>query len=131
MNLMMCVWMLLMKMPSFDCLSLREVSQSIHSPRSLPISLSNSLNLVFGYPGTDGGIFSNYRQYVKNNHPLLSICLASPLNPFGRKERILVFLNSLFFAIFVTFLVTETTFVPKVDFLMRNIIFLFIPIHIH
>lgn len=26
----------------------------------------------------------------------------------------LVFMNSLFFAIFVTFLVTETTFVPKV-----------------
>lgn len=70
---------------------------------------------MFGYPGTDGTISSNYRQYVYNNHPLLSLILLHPLNPYGRKERLIVFINSLFFAIFVTFVILETTYVPKVS----------------
>jgi hypothetical protein len=71
--------------------------------------------LVYGYPGTNGSLFSNYRHYVYNNHPLLSIFFMNRLNPFGRRQRLLVFIDSLFFAIFVTFLITETTFIPKLS----------------
>lgn len=65
--------------------------------------------LVFGYPSTDGTIRSNYFQFVRNNHPILSMCLLHRLNPFGRKERIIVFCNALFFSIFISFVIFYTS----------------------
>lgn len=73
------------------------------------------LYIVYGYPGTDGGIISNYYYYVLNNHPLFSMCFLHHLNPFGRKERIIVYINSIIFAIFITFVIMYTTYIPRLS----------------
>ena len=46
---------------------------------------------VYGYPNTNGSLISNYLQYIRNNHPVLSICLAHKLHPFTKKSRVIVF----------------------------------------
>lgn len=52
---------------------------------------------TFGYPDTDGTVWSNYKAFVKQFHPLISICKAHPLSPFTRKERLVVFCCSVAF----------------------------------
>lgn len=69
---------------------------------------------VYGFPGGSTSVPSNYCRYVSNNHPFFSICFAHRLHPFGKKQRLLVFLNGLFFAIFISFIFFETTLVPRV-----------------
>lgn len=69
---------------------------------------------VFGYPNTRGTLLSNYLQYIWNNHPFLSICCMNRLNPFRRGQRLVVFINGLFLAIFLSFLFFETTYIPRV-----------------
>lgn len=71
---------------------------------------------VYKYPGCGDNWCSNYVAYVMNNHPLLSMFFTHPLHPFGRHQRIIVFLNGLFFAIFISFVVFETTYLPRVCF---------------
>lgn len=70
---------------------------------------------VFGYPGTTGTLFSNYKHFVMNNHPLLSMLLLHPKNVYSRKQRLIVYLNALFFALFVSFVLLGTTTVHQVS----------------
>ena len=51
--------------------------------------------LKYGLEGTDGTMWSNYYVYMKNNHPILSICYTSTLNPYSRFNKALVLWNSL------------------------------------
>ena len=53
-------------------------------------------NRSFGYPGTDGRLFSNYMAYLMNRHPLLSIFFCHPHHPFTKGERIVVLWCSIF-----------------------------------
>eukprot|EP01034_Spumella_vulgaris_P032857 gene32857-40558_t len=69
---------------------------------------------VYGYPSTNGTIMSNYKHYVFNNHPLLSIVLMNSRHPFERKRRVIVFLITLAFAIFVSFLLLKTDVVVEI-----------------
>jgi|MDSY01.1.fsa_nt_gb hypothetical protein len=57
-------------------------------------------NRSYGYPGTDGTLFSNYIAYVMNRHPILSIFMCHPLHPFTRTERMVVLWCSIFWAFF-------------------------------
>jgi hypothetical protein len=57
---------------------------------------------------------SNYKHYVFNNHPLLSIGLMNGRHPFERKRRVIVFLITLAFAMFVSFLLLKTDVVVEV-----------------
>ena len=52
---------------------------------------------TFGFPGTNGTVWSNYREFVKQFHPSISIKGAHPLHPFTRKERLVVFLCTVAF----------------------------------
>lgn len=52
---------------------------------------------TYGFPGTDGTIFSNYTQFIKQFHPLISVWTAHPLHPFSRKERAVVFVCTVAF----------------------------------
>lgn len=51
------------------------------------------------------GYWEDWHQFVCNNHPIFSFCLADPLHPFGRKERILNLVASLAFGLAATCLV--------------------------
>jgi hypothetical protein len=62
---------------------------------------------VYGFPSTSGSVLSNYWQFIRNNHPLLSICLMHTKNPFPRKKRVIVFICTFSFSIFLTFLLME------------------------
>lgn len=68
---------------------------------------------VYKYPGCSDSWCSNYWSYVANNHPFLSMIFVHYLHPFGRRQRLMVFLNGLFFAIFISFVIFETTLIPK------------------
>ena len=57
-------------------------------------------NRSFGYPGTDGRIFSNYIAYLLNRHPVLSIFTCHPHHPFTSTERVVVLWCSIFWAFF-------------------------------
>ena len=57
----------------------------------------------FHIPGN--GYWQDWGMFVCNNHIMLSFCLANPLHPFGRKERILNLLASLAFGLTATCLV--------------------------
>lgn len=70
---------------------------------------------VYKYPGCSDSWCSNYCSYVSNNHPFVSMVFVHYLHPFGRRQRLMVFLNGLFFAIFISFVIFETTLVPRVS----------------
>lgn len=64
--------------------------------------------LKYGLAGTSGSCLGNYCQYYQNNHDLLAICCANPLNPYNKVNRFLSFwsktcLAFLLFAVFVYF----------------------------
>lgn len=79
----------------------------------LDISTSEIANhyldgLKYGLAGTTGTCLGNYCQYYQNNHDLLAICCANPLNPYNKLNRFLSFwsktcLAFLLFSIFVYF----------------------------
>ena len=52
----------------------------------------------FGFPGSDGTLWSNWLYFVMNNHPLFSACFAHELHPFTRFERALVYVCSVIFS---------------------------------
>jgi hypothetical protein len=39
-------------------------------------------------PNTDGSLSSCLKVYLKNEHPLASLCLADPRHPFGLVNRV-------------------------------------------
>jgi hypothetical protein len=49
----------------------------------------------YGYPGTDGSWWSNYKAYVRNNHELVACFGADPQNPFRKHRRVLVQINNM------------------------------------
>lgn len=51
--------------------------------------------LKYGLEGTDGSLYSNYKAYMANHHPFLSIFYSSPKNPNTRLNKALTFWNSL------------------------------------
>eukprot|EP01042_Synura_sphagnicola_P007880 gene7880-10087_t len=68
---------------------------------------------VYKYPGCTDSWCSNYFSYISNNHPFFSMIFVHYLHPFGRRQRLMVFLNGIFFAIFISFVMFETTLVPR------------------
>jgi hypothetical protein len=70
---------------------------------------------VYGYPYTYGGRLSNFRYYIQYNHPVLSIYFVHPLHPFTRRQRFIVFLCSLSFAVCFAFILMATPLVPVVS----------------
>lgn len=56
------------------------------------------------------GWITDWWFYLKNNHVLVSCLLAHPAHPYTRQRRLLVLLNSLSFAFFVTALLS--TLIP-------------------
>ncbi|KAJ1639892.1 hypothetical protein T492DRAFT_40937 [Pavlovales sp. CCMP2436] len=59
-------------------------------------------NSSFGYPGTDGTLFSNYVAYCLNRNPAVSIICAHPLHPFTRPERLVILLCSFCWAFYLS-----------------------------
>jgi len=70
---------------------------------------------VYGYPGTSGGMLSNYCSFVCNTHPLLSICFSHKKHPYTKRKRLLVYFLVLIFAIFVSFLLLRTYYLDKLS----------------
>ena len=86
---------------------------------------------TFGFPGTNGTVWSNYREFVKQFHPSISIRGAHPLHPFTRKERFIVFLCTVAFnALWSAFTEYQRNHISaKLPFMtstQRNLTFLFI-----
>jgi len=71
---------------------------------------------VYGFPYSNGTVMSNYKYYVFNNHPFLSIFLVNRLHPYDRKRRIIVFLCTLVFVMVLSYYITQTTYY---DYLAR------------
>lgn len=69
---------------------------------------------VYGYPNTTGSVFSNYRHYFYNNHPLFSIVLAYRGQPYNTKKRLIVFICVLSFAIGLAYIVVNTGILHQV-----------------
>lgn len=65
---------------------------------------------VYGFPYSDGTVFSNYKHYVFNNHPFISIFLVNSAHPYNRKRRIIVFLCTLAFVMVASYYITRTTY---------------------
>lgn len=65
---------------------------------------------VFGYPNSRGTLWGNYKQYVYNNHPLISIFTAHKWNPLGKVKRIIVFFCLLTVAISTSYIFIVTTY---------------------
>ncbi|CAM9482562.1 unnamed protein product [Ectocarpus sp. 12 AP-2014] len=57
---------------------------------------------TYGLPGSDGKMWSNFREWAKNQHPVLSMCFAHELHPFSRTERLSVLLCYLCWAFLIT-----------------------------
>jgi hypothetical protein len=70
---------------------------------------------VFGYPGSTGSWMSNYMNYVKNTHPMLSLILANRLHPFSLRNRFVVFLCILLLAVVLSFVFWNTNYVPQLS----------------
>ena len=70
---------------------------------------------VFGYPHSDGTWSSNYKHYVMNNHPGLSLILSHPLHPYTKKSRFVVFVCLLLFAVTLSFVFWDTNYAPQVS----------------
>lgn len=69
---------------------------------------------VYGYPYTNGTALSNYFRFVINTHPLLSIILHYRLDPYTTKNRFIVFVCILCFAVAVSYLLVSTTFIYQI-----------------
>jgi hypothetical protein len=69
---------------------------------------------VYGYPGTDGTWFSNYKNYVRHNHPLFSLLCAHRLHPYSLRNRFVVFVCLVMFAVTLSFVFWNTDYVPQV-----------------
>ena len=69
---------------------------------------------VFGYPNSNGSVISNYAFFVRNNHPLISIFLATKNHPYSMKKRLIVFVCIISFAIGLAYLVFNTKYVYQV-----------------
>lgn len=80
-----------------------------------PSHLHLTSHTVFGYPHSNGKLLSNYYHYILNNHPLLSMLFRHPKNVYTRSQRLVVYLNALFFAVFVSFVLLGTTTVKQVS----------------
>lgn len=72
---------------------------------------------VYGYPYSNGTVLSNYIHYIKNNHPLLSICLANRGQPYNTKKRLIVFICIISFAIGLAYVLVNTSYIHQVDLL--------------
>ncbi|CAM9144310.1 unnamed protein product [Ectocarpus sp. 4 AP-2014] len=57
---------------------------------------------IYGLPGSQGTRWSNFREWAKNQHPVLSMFLAHELHPFSRTERLSVMMCYLCWAFFIT-----------------------------
>ncbi|CAM9796346.1 unnamed protein product, partial [Ectocarpus fasciculatus] len=57
---------------------------------------------TYGLPGSDGKKWSNFREWAKNQHPVLSMCFAHELHPFSRTERLSVLMCYLCWAFLIT-----------------------------
>ncbi|CAM9166200.1 unnamed protein product [Scytosiphon promiscuus] len=59
---------------------------------------------TYGLPGSDGKLrkWGNFREWAKNQHPVLSMFFAHELHPFSRSERFSVLLCYLSWAFFIT-----------------------------
>ncbi|CAM9562723.1 unnamed protein product, partial [Hapterophycus canaliculatus] len=57
---------------------------------------------IYGLPGTDGTRWGNFREWAKNQHPVLSMCFAHELHPFTKSERLSVMMCYLCWAFFIT-----------------------------
>ncbi|CAM9874907.1 unnamed protein product [Pylaiella littoralis] len=64
---------------------------------------------VYGLPGSDGKRWSNFREWAKNQHPVLSMFFAHELHPFSRTERFSVLLCYLCWAFFITCVFEQQT----------------------
>lgn len=69
---------------------------------------------VYGFPSTNGKIFSNYISYFFNNHPFFSIFLTHSKNPYTKWKRFLIFLCTLFFAISLSFVLEKTYYIEEI-----------------
>ena len=67
---------------------------------------------VYGFPETKGTFFSNFKQFTYNNHPLLSLFLAHKLHPLTRTRRFCLFFCTLFFAVAVSYTLSDTELIP-------------------
>ncbi|CAM9874636.1 unnamed protein product, partial [Pylaiella littoralis] len=57
---------------------------------------------IYGLPGSTGTRWSNFREWAKNQHPMLSMLFAHELHPFSRSERFSVMMCYLCWAFFIT-----------------------------
>lgn len=58
--------------------------------------------MVYGSPGTDGTFLSNYWSWVKNNHALLSMFLASRYHYLSRIDRRMIFFHVICISLLIT-----------------------------
>ncbi|CAM9958615.1 unnamed protein product [Ascophyllum nodosum] len=77
------------------------VEEVIEAQRSQIVNMLLKGN-IYGLPGSDGTRWSNFREWAKNQHPLLSMCMAHELHPFSRIERLSVMMCYLSWAFFIT-----------------------------
>eukprot|EP00752_Nemacystus_decipiens_P018608 g16683.t1 len=63
----------------------------------------------YGLPGSDGTKWGNFREWAKNQHPVLSMFFAHELHPFTRTERLCVLLCYLCWAFFITCIFEQVT----------------------
>lgn len=63
-----------------------------------------SLNAVFALPFSGSQRWSNFREWAKNQHPVLSMFMAHELHPFSKAERFSVMMCYLCWAFFITVL---------------------------
>jgi len=73
-------------LPEFDLIARFDALTNANERWCMILMLRNK---SFGYPGTDGTFWSNWKQYMVNRHPLISIFRAHRLHPFSKKERAL------------------------------------------
>eukprot|EP00904_Undaria_pinnatifida_P010731 jgi/Undpi1/6789/HiC_scaffold_21.g09266.m1 len=59
---------------------------------------------IYGLPGSEGTRWSNFREWAKNQHPVLSMFMAHELHPFSKTERFSVMMCYLCWAFFITVL---------------------------
>lgn len=92
----------------------RSQRQRLRSPEENKIIRFLVSGRVYPYPNCGDSWCLNYIAYIRNNHPALSMCFSHALHPFRKHQRLIVFLNSLFFTIFISFVVCQTTLMPRV-----------------
>ena len=84
-------------------------------------------SLVEGVNKIPRGFWDDYRHFLRNNHPILSMCYAHPDHPYDRIERGLTFVLTLSWAFFFAALIAQ----DDGNFLLRYILvtlFITIPV---